>query len=126
MGWTFLEDKPPTMTPAAFIASKETEAGYSEVVQQATVNSTVFLAVKVLKPTDLQREIFEVASDGSITMALVCMFKTGAGGFGWKTMDEMVGPLGEKAPVGIMEKLSKVKPGSPSFAEKWRVRQKAP
>jgi hypothetical protein len=124
MGWTFVKDKPRTLTPAAYIESQETAPEFSEVMARATVNSTVFLAVKVKKPTKLLGEIFEAAPDGSVTYALVCMFEIRGAEFGWKTMDETVGPFGEKAPAAFLEKLSKVKPKAPSYAEKWRARQK--
>lgn len=126
MGWTFTNNKPAVLTPAAYIEQECFPADAErEVVLRATVNDAVFLALKVKKPEDGLLRIYEPEADGSVIVAIVVLFEVNGREFGWKTMNETMGPYNDKAPTALLAKLSKLKPNAPGCAAAWRARQEA-
>lgn len=128
MGWTYTK-RPPAITPAEFLKERCWGSQREKLIGTATVGKVVYFALKT-KAAPWAEKMYQVAPDGTITVALVYLIdtKTGPDGynFGWKDMDETVGPYDEgRCPASIMRLLSPFKPEYTGYAKQWRERQKA-
>jgi hypothetical protein len=109
MGWTFT-NKPKGQTVKDFFEKEFTNDGKTGVLDCAVVNRNVaYLAYKSFK-------------DGHV-FAIVCLLQYRPHdyyyNFGYKDMDESMGPLEHDCPERILNLLS---PPSPGYATEWRGR----
>jgi hypothetical protein len=128
MGWTYTT-KPGTLSPVDFIKQCCWRENQQKLIAGAQVGNTVYFAIKT-EPKDYIGKIYQPDGEGKVTGALVYLVDTKAGSdgfnFGWKDMDETMGPYDEgKCPAAILKLLSPLKPDAPSYAKQWRERQKA-
>jgi hypothetical protein len=96
MGWTYLNRT--VADPKAFL---DNEYG-TAILESAIVGDAYYAAARI--------------QDGRV-IAVVTLIDS-AGGFGWKTMDESMGPLRADCPADILAMLTEPAPGP--CAEKWR------
>lgn len=96
MGWTYLNRA--VADPKAFL---DNEYG-TAIVASKIVGDAYYAAARL--------------EDNRI-IAVVTLVDT-AGGFGWKTMDESMGPLRSACPADILALLTEPAPGP--YAEAWR------
>jgi hypothetical protein len=102
MGWLFSDDKLTSETPAQYFTREYTRATPTTrytVRKASAVRGVVYAALRV-----------ENLVDGSYyTTALVILFKNSKkDGFGYKDMDESVGPCEVDCPVEIMDMLTPI------------------
>ncbi len=116
MGWLFQYDMLQGQTPAEYFTkhfSCESETARSTVLAAATVGGTVYLAIENHIKATAKRYVF----------CGVILFKNNKkDGFGYKDMDEGVGPCEVDCPDRIMRLLSPVE-GLPNigYAAEWRA-----
>ncbi len=115
MGWLFHNDKLRHQTPAHYITehfTHESETAKNTVIAAATVKNTIYAAIRR-----------EIKSTGQIfTFCGVFLFKNNnRDGFGYKDMDETMGPGEADCPGRIMKLLSPIEDiPNPSYAASWR------
>ena len=116
MGWLYQQD--PVDDPVTEIVAKFSYRGdpYKQrVLEAARVGNTIYLAVKV---TD--------AGTTFVTAFVVLISNTRRHGFGYKDMDETMGPVECACPDRIMRLLSPVEQlPYPGYAASWRARVQA-
>lgn len=135
MGWTFYCDRSRVQTYAdekaeiTRICSFENDDEKNEPLQLSKVGSTWYVAVrKSPKPNyTVQQNRFVQAADGSYTFAAVFLVRYDEGCFGYKSMDETMGPVEARAPKSLIRKLSplqdpKDEDDSRYWAQRWRDR----
>ncbi len=116
MGWLFHNDMLQSQTPAEYIAeqySRETDVYRVNVLATATVGGTIYAAIR--------NEI-----KGACAAYVFCgvfLFKNNKkDGFGYKSMDEAMGPCEVDCPDRIMRLLSPVEDiPNPGYAAEWRA-----
>ncbi len=119
MGWSFTtQPLPRSIKTADHVAAMfnltSSEGERQEVVAKKQVGSTVYLALRVTPPKGKGKPY---------VTAVVVLTKRGKGGFGHKSMDEMMGPAESKCPAEILRILSPVSAlPHPEFAHRWRQR----
>lgn len=115
MGWTFYHQSDVVSDPQAEIDSLlswDGSDGSGQVKASAIVGATYFAAVEIYKP----------ASGARYTIAFVVLFERRP--FGYKIMDETMGPCRYRCPRKILEKLSPLDkiPGGTAWAAEWRAK----
>jgi hypothetical protein len=116
MGWLFQNDRLTSQTPAEYITQHftyETDACKATVLAAATVRGTIYAAIRN-----------EIKSTGaSYVFCGVFLFKNNKkDGFGYKDIDEAMGPCEVDCPDRIMRLLSPVENiPSPGYAAQWRA-----
>ena len=117
MGWTFQDEPLRGETPAARITRLFTHEGASQrlsVLAAATVRGTVYAAVRVEDRT---------TGRAHVLCAVVLVRNSLREGFGYKEMDETMGPAACDPPAHILALLSPVEDiPNPRFAAAWRAR----
>lgn len=120
MGWTFTHTPLPRgIKTEDHVAAKfnitNSRGERQETIAAAKVGGTVYLALRVTPP-----------EDAAFVTALVVLTKRSAGGFGYKVMDEEMGPSESRCPARILDLLSPVSAlRYPKYAEMWRQRCRA-
>ena len=130
MGWTFHDKYNSPRTYAEekreienlFTATKEAAArgfGY-EVLQASKVGSVWYVATRIIGSDNPGAYIPD--SDGSYVVGFVFLTRRSQG-WGYKDMDECMGPCEAKAPASLLRKLSPLDKENPrsEYAIKWRA-----
>jgi hypothetical protein len=117
MGWLFQHEPLRHETPAEYITRQfthESDTQATTVLATATVGQVIYGAVRV----------HAKAANTTIVLGMVVLFKNNArDGFGYKDMDETMGPVECDCPERIMRLLTPIEelPG-PGYAADWRKR----
>lgn len=116
MGWLFHNDRLRSQTPAEYITqhfSSETDTHKAIVLATATVHRTIYGAIRNEIKTSSVAYVF----------CGVFLFKNNKrDGFGYKDIDETMGPCEVDCPDRIMRLLSPVEDiPNPGYAEQWRA-----
>jgi ribosomal protein L19 len=117
VGWLYRRDPVPASQICDIIRDEVfwwTSPGYEgKVLDIAKVGSTVYAAVSLKRPED----------DKAFVFAGVVLVRNGKDGFGYKDMDETVGPMECDCPDRIMRLLSPVEDlPRVGYAAEWRAR----
>ena len=83
------------------------------------VGSTWYVAIRSTYPGDNK---YERAPDGSFVFAVVFLTSRKHGAWGYKDMDESMGPNESRCPARVLDMLSPLKPGRDGYAADWRAR----
>lgn len=121
MGWMFQYGKPADIkAEITRLCTWNTDRGKGEALKVMNYGSTWYVACKST-PTDPTHKIsdFEQAEDGSYVFAAVFLTRIDKGEFGYKDMDETMGPNASNCPAGILNLLS---PTTSEYALAWRER----
>ena len=115
MGWLFQNDKLRHQTPVEYITREFThDSGTTAatVISAAAVGSTIYAAIRNHDKTTSKSYVF----------CAVILFKNNErDGFGYKDMDESVGPCEVDCPARIMRLLSPIEDlPNPGYAAEWR------
>lgn len=133
MGWLFFPK--PSGSPAEIIASRAlrwsslSAAAQPQIVKSVTTARAVFYAMRF--PAAFYAETangktpkgFTPAADGSVTVALVILYKREGGEFGYKDMDETMGPNETAPSEAFLSVLSPVDETA-EWAFAWRKRSR--
>ena len=115
MGWLYRHD--PIDNPVAYLTDQYTHDGEHRtyrVLAAARVTNTVYMAVKITEKT---------TGKSYVLAAVIMISNTRKHGFGYKDMDETVGPCESACPDRIMRLLSPIEDiPNPSYAVDWRAR----
>lgn len=111
MGWTYTY-RPRGMTDRAWFADR-LGAGF-EILDCATVRGTWYAAVRSLRMPD---EVW-----GAVFLTRRVPKARDGYNFGWKDMDETMGPCESRCPARILALLTPLEPGKYPYAEEWRKR----
>ena len=115
MGWLYKHD--PIDDPVAYLVNQynhEGEHRLYHVLAAARVGNTVYMALKCTDKTSGNAYVFA---------AVILISNTRKHGFGYKDMDETMGPYECACPDRIMRLLSPVADiPNPSYAAEWRAR----
>lgn len=135
MGWLFYTDPSRVLGHAgekAEFARLTTHKGDDvayEPLQLSKVGSTWYVAVRKrpLNGVPIAQDHFVTAEDGSFVFAAVFFVRYDQGCFGYKDMDETMGPNEARAPISLIKKLSPLAPASGesdpcAYARAWRAR----
>jgi len=128
MGWLFYTDrrvksyadeKAEIMRLCTFYS----DVRRTELLKTCKVGSTWYAAVKVtnLDGTPVEDRTYTPDDDGSITFAAVFLTRYDDGCWGYKDMEESAGPVESRAPLSILNLLSKIKDPD-SYSHAWRQR----
>lgn len=132
MGWTFYTDR-RVQTYADERAEitrlctfENADVARCTLIKASKVGSTWYAAVKADRSDGTPREssTFEVHDDGSYVFGAVFLTRYDEGCWGYKDMDETMGPCASKAPANILNLLSPLKDPE-SYAHNWRKRCRA-
>ena len=114
MGWLYKHD--PIDDPVAYLTDQYNHDGEHRtyrVLAAARVANTVYMAVKITEKT---------TSNSYVLAAVILISNTRKHGFGYKDMDETVGPCECACPDRIMRLLSPIEDiPNPSYAAEWRA-----
>ena len=138
MGWLFYTDPSRVQDHAGEKAEitrlttyKGDDVAY-EPLQLSKVGSTWYVAVRKrpLNGVPIAQDHFMTAEDGSFVFAAVFLVRYDQGCFGYKDMDETMGPNESRAPISLIRKLSpliepKDDEDTRHWAQNWRARCKA-
>lgn len=99
-------------------------------LQLSKVGSTWYAAVEKRPVGDnqIEQSHYVLNDDGSYVFAAIFLVKYDQGCFGYKDMDETMGPNEARAPLSLIQKLSPLvedKNDTHQWAQKWRARCKA-
>ena len=117
MGWLVHDEKLSHETPVQYVTREFTHTSgrrQATVLDAAAVRGTIYAAIR---NTDTE-------TGKSYVFCAVILFKNNKrDGFGYKAMDECMGPCEVDCPDRIMRKLSPIEDiPDPSFAADWRAR----
>jgi hypothetical protein len=120
MGWLFHNEKLRHQTPMQYITKEFTCEGPTEratVLAAAAVGNTIYAAIRNEDKETGRAYVF----------AAVVLFKNNErNGFGYKDMDESMGPCDVDCPDRIMRLLSPIEDlPSPGYAAEWRAKVNA-
>lgn len=126
MGWLFYDKTPANIEDEIRrLCTGHTPERSMAPVRMALVGSTWYVAVRVqyASPEEARRQIslFELQADNSFVFAAVILTQI-SGGWGYKDLDETVGPVESRAPAAILDLLS---PTTDNWALEWRQRCRA-
>jgi hypothetical protein len=115
MGWLFQNDKLRHQTPAEYITrafTHDNETTAATVITAAAVGGTIYVAIRNHDKTTGKSYVF----------CGVILFKNNErDGFGYKDMDESMGPCEVDCPDRIMRLLSPIEEiPNPGYAAEWR------
>lgn len=130
MGWTFYNHTPPCIrSEIKNLCTFESEDRIAAPVKASRVGTTWYVAVKVQLKGALAIpgghcpfSSFTLDSQGAYVFAAVFLTRSEGGAWGFKDMDECMGPGMSEAPLAILDLLS---PTSSEYALKWRERCRA-
>lgn len=138
MGWTFYCDPTRVQNYAAEKAeitrmcSYESDDVTYQPLHLSKVGSTWYAAVKKTPKGDYSIGDTQYVHDpdGSYVFAAIFLVRYDQGCFGYKDMDETMGPVEARAPMSLIKKLSPLidsedEHDSPFWAERWRARCQA-
>ncbi len=115
MGWLYRHD--PVDDPVAYLTDKfdhDGERYANRVLAAARVGNTVYMAVRCTE---------KATGNPFVLAAVILISNTRKHGFGYKDMDETMGPCECACPDRIMRLLSPVEDiPNPSYAAEWRTR----
>ena len=119
MGWLFMRDMGGHATPRAYLDNQftyEREQHRLTVLASSMVGSTYYAACERIEASG-ERQVF----------AVICLTKTSTGArdgctFGYKDMDETVGPYESDCPASILDELTET---DYRHAIEWRLRCRA-
>ena len=126
MGWLFYtdrrvsnyaEEKAEIMRICRHVGSEVKQ----EPIQMSKVGSTWYVAVRTTPIGDfkIKNTDFVLDENGSYVFAAVFLVRYDDGCFGYKDMDESMGPAEAKAPISLLDKLSKLATED-TYAHRWR------
>lgn len=129
MGWLFYTDPSRVQGYAGEkdeitrLCTHTTDQSQYRPLQISKVGSTWYAAIQ---HTPINGEVsnqtaYETTDDGSYVFAAVFLTKYHDGCFGYKDMDETMGPCEARAPLTLINKLSKIIDPE-SYAHNWRKR----
>lgn len=122
MGWMFQYGKPADIkTEIARLCTWDTGQEQGQPLKIMNYGSTWYVAVKVTGRDKVFD--FEQAEDGSYVFAAVFLTQVYKGDWGYKDMDETMGPNQSNCPKGILDLLS---PTTSQYALEWRERCRRP
>jgi hypothetical protein len=111
MGWLYQYD--PVENPVAYLAEKY-NCGTLQVLAAARVGSTVYMAIRSTEKASAASHVFA---------AVILISNTRKHGFGYKDMDESMGPCQCDCPARIMRLLTPIADlPNPGYAADWRAR----
>lgn len=121
MGWLFyrIPEGRSRKAECDSVINCASDNGTWEVLKSAMVGSTYYAAVR------------KTPKDGAAPYVFAAIFLTKGGSrgddmnFGYKDMDESVGPCESQCPVGILDMLTPLAAGDKSYAADWRARCRA-
>lgn len=117
MGWLYQNNMLEHQTPAEYVAqhfTNETPARKTTVLATATVGGAIFAAV---------RNEINATGETYVFAAVILYRNNRRDGFGYKDMEETMGPAEADCPDRIMKLLSPVENiPSPGYAAEWRAR----
>lgn len=115
MGWLYKHD--PINDPVAYLTDQYNHDGEHRtyrVLTAARVANTVYMAVKITEKT---------TGNAYVLAAVILISNTRKHGFGYKDMDETMGPGECACPDRVMRLLSPIEDiPNPSYATEWRAR----
>lgn len=127
MGWTFYHNRPAS--PSAEIkrlCTFATEEKSAAPIKACLVGSTWYVAVRVQMLGDAAipggcdpHDAYDLDATGAYTFAAVFLTRVDGGEWGYKAMDECMGPNEAEAPLTLLKLLS---PTSRDYALEWRER----
>lgn len=128
MGWLFYTDRRvqtyvDEKAEITRLCTFETDTRRTTLVKARKVGSTWYAAAKVesLDGTALEDRTYMIDDDGSFTFGAVFLTRMDDGCWGYKDMEESAGPCESRAPLSILNLLSKLK-DLDSYAHAWRQR----
>lgn len=130
MGWLFYTDPSRVQGYAGEkaeitrICTFENDTIRQEPLKLSKVGSTWYVAVQSTpKPgvASLKQSAFETGNDGGYVFAAIILVKYDQGCFGYKDMDETMGPVEARAPMSLIKLLSRLKDPE-SYAQAWRAK----
>ncbi|KIC39827.1 hypothetical protein RA27_17405 [Ruegeria sp. ANG-R] len=128
MGWLFYTDRrvktyADEKAEITRLCSFETDIRKTELIKARKVGSTWYAAARVAKldGSPVEDATYVTDADGSITFGAVFLTRYDDGCWGYKDMEESAGPVGSRAPLGILALLSDLKDPE-SYAHAWRQR----
>lgn len=107
MGWTFMGRPQDVRAELRELYQSQ----FTQVIDDAVIGRTYYCAVEVNKPGK-PREVY----------AGVALYSLKGGEFGYKEMDESMGPYYFECPIRILDKLT---PPTSSYAAEWRNKCRA-
>ena len=130
MGWTFYTDR-RVNTYAEERAEIEKLCTYTNPVRQCAlvkaskVGTTWYAAAKITgsDAAPIEDNTYVTDGDGSITFAAVFLTRYDDGCWGYKDMEESMGPAQSQAPLSILDLLSELKDPN-GYAYAWRQRRR--
>jgi len=115
MGWLYKHDS--VDDPVAYLTDQYNHDGEHRtyrVLTAARVANTVYMAVKITEKT---------TGNSYVLAAVILISNTRKHGFGYKDMDETVGPCERACPDRVMRLLSPIEDiPNPGYAAEWRAR----
>ena len=131
MGWTTygsnrIQGYAAEKDEIARLCGHETEERTYEPIHLSKVGSTWYAAIKIIpKPGFIETSSrYEPSEDGGYVFAAIFLIKYYEGCFGYKNMEECMGPVEARAPMSLIKKLSQLKDDptieSIEWAKKWR------
>lgn len=128
MGWLFYTDRrvqtyTDEKAEITRLCSFETDTRRTTLIKASKVGSTWYAAAKVtsLNGALMDDATYVMDEDGSFTFGAVFLTRTDDGCWGYKDMEESVGPNESCAPLSIVSLLSELKDPD-SYAHAWRQR----
>lgn len=111
-------------------SSREGEPFVASLAAMSKVGTVWYMAVKVdprpgeTLPADMMTDYVR-ARDGSITYGLIVLTSRAGGEWGYKDMDEGMGPVQATAPLAFLDALSDLVHAPQRYAADWRARVRA-
>lgn len=131
MGWLFYTDRrisghADEKAEIIRICTNDTETLTQSVSRISKVGSVWYVAVRSVPKPDaiFSQTQYVTDADGGYTFAAVFLISYDQGCFGYKDMDETMGPVQARAPLGLLARLSPLA-DSECYAHGWRKKCKA-
>lgn len=128
MGWLFYTDRrvktyAEEKAEIARLCTFETDTRKTLLLKACKVGSTWYAAAKVtnIDGAPVEHRTYVTDADGSITFGAVFLTRYDEGCWGYKDMEESVGPVESRAPLSLLVLLSELKDPD-SYAHAWRQR----
>lgn len=128
MGWTFYtEQRQLTYTEERAeierLCTFNSDVRSTSLINASKVGTTWYAALRIenMDGSAVHDSSYIPNSDGSICIAAVFLTGYSEGGWGYKDMEETMGPNEAKAPLGLLDLLSELKDPD-SYAHAWRKR----
>ncbi len=128
MGWLFYTDRrvqtyADEKAEITRLCTFETDTRRTKLIKASKVGSTWYAAAKVVAcdAGPLVDRTYVTDKDGTFTFGAVFLTRYDDGCWGYKDMEESAGPCASRAPLSILNLLSKLKDPD-SYANAWRQR----